>query len=513
MLDGRDITRWPPHRRGRRGARPHVPAHPRVRAADGARERRGGGARRRRRAARGARERADELLERLGLAGYADAPPSRSPTATSGGSAWRARWRPSPRFVLLDEPAAGLPEAEVPAFAEVVRSVRDDHGAGVLLIDHNMALIMDVCDRIQVLDQGRTLAEGTPAEIRAQPRRGRRVPRRERRCRDGADRLVARGARGALRRRARRARPDARGRAGGGRRPDRAERRGQVEDAARGHGRRPGRRRRGAPRRHSRSSAAARGHRARGRGARARGPAHLRRADRRGEPPARPRRPARRGGAAEHSSAPRSSSRRARVPSGGRRARSRAASSSSSRSRARSSPSPTCCCSTSRRSASRRAIVDASSRRSRRSASAASPSCSPSSGPSARWRSPTARYVLANGAARLTLGPETRATPTALAAYLLTLASSRRWQTLADASRWAALYALMAVGIGLVFGVLRLVNFAYGQLVMAGAYALAFASQQAGRSGRSCSASWSSLRCRSEWTGSSSGRCAPSRRR
>ncbi len=51
------------------------------------------------------------------------------------------------------------------------------------------------------------------------------------------------------------------------------------------------------------------------------------------------------------------------------------------------------------------------------------------------------------------------------------------WQTLADALALGAVYALMAVGIGLVFGVLRLVNFAYGQLVMAGAYALAFASQ------------------------------------
>ena len=50
------------------------------------------------------------------------------------------------------------------------------------------------------------------------------------------------------------------------------------------------------------------------------------------------------------------------------------------------------------------------------------------------------------------------------------------WQTLADAIGLGAIYALMAVGIGLVFGVLRLVNFAYGQLVMAGAYALAFGS-------------------------------------
>jgi ABC-type branched-subunit amino acid transport system ATPase component len=59
-----------------------------------------------------------------------------------------------------------LPEAEVPEFAEVVRSLRDEHEAGVLLIDHNMALVMGVCDRVQVLDQGRTLAEGAPAEIR-----------------------------------------------------------------------------------------------------------------------------------------------------------------------------------------------------------------------------------------------------------------------------------------------------------------------------------------------------------
>ncbi|MDQ3778173.1 MAG: ABC transporter, partial [Actinomycetota bacterium] len=72
-----------------------------------------------------------------------------------------------PRFILMDEPAAGLPEAEVPEFASVVRSVRDDHEAGVLLIDHNMALVMNVCDRIVVLDRGRTLADGTPGEIRA----------------------------------------------------------------------------------------------------------------------------------------------------------------------------------------------------------------------------------------------------------------------------------------------------------------------------------------------------------
>ena len=66
----------------------------------------------------------------------------------------------------MDEPAAGLHEAEIPAFAAVVRFVHTEFGAGVLLIDHNVALIMDVCDRVHVLDRGPTLAEGTPAEIR-----------------------------------------------------------------------------------------------------------------------------------------------------------------------------------------------------------------------------------------------------------------------------------------------------------------------------------------------------------
>ena len=71
-----------------------------------------------------------------------------------------------PRFVLLDEPAAGLHEGEVEEFAGVIHRVRDERGAGVLIIDHNIGLILEVCDRIHVLDEGRTLAAGTPAEIR-----------------------------------------------------------------------------------------------------------------------------------------------------------------------------------------------------------------------------------------------------------------------------------------------------------------------------------------------------------
>ena len=71
--------------------------------------------------------------------------------------------------MLLDEPAAGLNEDEVGAFAGTIRLVRNERRAGVLLIDHNVPLVLGVCDRIHVLDQGVTLAEGTPVEIRNHP--------------------------------------------------------------------------------------------------------------------------------------------------------------------------------------------------------------------------------------------------------------------------------------------------------------------------------------------------------
>lgn len=71
-----------------------------------------------------------------------------------------------PHFVLLDEPAAGLNEAESDALLGVIRLVRDRLGAGVLVVDHDLRLIMRVAERIHVLNEGRTLAEGTPQEVR-----------------------------------------------------------------------------------------------------------------------------------------------------------------------------------------------------------------------------------------------------------------------------------------------------------------------------------------------------------
>jgi ABC-type branched-subunit amino acid transport system ATPase component len=71
-----------------------------------------------------------------------------------------------PHFVLLDEPAAGLNEVESDALLGVIRLVRERLGAGVLVIDHDLRLIMRVAERIHVLNEGRTLAEGTPQDVR-----------------------------------------------------------------------------------------------------------------------------------------------------------------------------------------------------------------------------------------------------------------------------------------------------------------------------------------------------------
>ncbi len=164
-LDGEDVTGWPPHRRGRAGLA-RTFQHSRAFRGLSVRENvevaaLGVGA-----SGREARRRADELLALLGLDAYADVPAAALAHGDERRLGVARALATGPRYVLMDEPAAGLPEAEVPEFAAVVRAVRDEHEAGVLLIDHNMALIMDVCDRIQVLDQGRTLAEGTPSEIR-----------------------------------------------------------------------------------------------------------------------------------------------------------------------------------------------------------------------------------------------------------------------------------------------------------------------------------------------------------
>ena len=164
-LRDREITRWSANRRARSGLT-RTFQHSRSLRALSVRENVEVAALGVGTGTREARRRAQELLDRLGLTHLADVPAGSLAQGDERRLGVARALVTEPDFVLMDEPAAGLPEAEVPEFAEVVRSVRDDYRAGVLLIDHNMALVMGVCDRIHVLDQGRTLAAGTPEEIR-----------------------------------------------------------------------------------------------------------------------------------------------------------------------------------------------------------------------------------------------------------------------------------------------------------------------------------------------------------
>ena len=72
-----------------------------------------------------------------------------------------------PRFLLLDEPAAGLNEQESAELARTIVRLRDALGCGVLLVEHDMSVIFEVCEEIQVLDSGKTIALGDPDVIRA----------------------------------------------------------------------------------------------------------------------------------------------------------------------------------------------------------------------------------------------------------------------------------------------------------------------------------------------------------
>jgi len=165
VLEEIDVTRWSAHRRGHHGlSRTFQHSH----AFRGLTVREnvevsalGVGA-----SGRTAGRRAGELLGLLGLAEHADHPASDLSHGDERRLGVARALATDPRYVLMDEPAAGLPEAEVPRFASAVNAVRD-RGAGVLLVDHNVALVLDVCERVHVLDQGATLAEGTPAEIRS----------------------------------------------------------------------------------------------------------------------------------------------------------------------------------------------------------------------------------------------------------------------------------------------------------------------------------------------------------
>ncbi len=75
-----------------------------------------------------------------------------------------------PRLLLLDEPAAGMNPTEKDELMKLIRFIRDRFGLAILLVEHDMKVVMGICERIHVLEYGRKIAEGTPSEIRGDPK-------------------------------------------------------------------------------------------------------------------------------------------------------------------------------------------------------------------------------------------------------------------------------------------------------------------------------------------------------
>ncbi|NTU59773.1 MAG: ABC transporter ATP-binding protein [Deltaproteobacteria bacterium] len=120
-------------------------------------------------AERKGRETALRDLEFVGIAGAADARVEDLPYGVQKKVEIARALASEPKLLLLDEPAAGLNEAETVELMGVVRRIRDELGITVLLVEHNMQLVMGISDRICALNFGVVLGEGKPEEIRAHP--------------------------------------------------------------------------------------------------------------------------------------------------------------------------------------------------------------------------------------------------------------------------------------------------------------------------------------------------------
>ncbi len=123
-----------------------------------------------RRAEREKSERAAEILASFGLADRAASLTGELSTGMRRICDLAATVAASPSLVLLDEPTAGLAQREAEAFAPLVRDLRDRHGCSLLIVEHDMPILMSLCDRIYCLEEGQVIAEGTPEQILANAR-------------------------------------------------------------------------------------------------------------------------------------------------------------------------------------------------------------------------------------------------------------------------------------------------------------------------------------------------------
>lgn len=116
------------------------------------------------------REFAIELLEIFDLARFKDEGGTSLPYGSQRRLEIVRALATRPKLVLLDEPAAGMNPAEAEDLMALIRKIRDRYGLTILLVEHNMKVVMGVCERIQVVDYGKTIALGLPEEIKNNPK-------------------------------------------------------------------------------------------------------------------------------------------------------------------------------------------------------------------------------------------------------------------------------------------------------------------------------------------------------
>jgi branched-chain amino acid transport system ATP-binding protein len=170
-LDGHDISRLPPHRRAKRGVArtfqrlelfTSLSVRDNVRVAGEIRNGWAAGPR------LNAAAETERVLALVGLAGVADREVSELPTGQARRVELARALMIHPTVLLLDEPAAGQTEQETIEFGRLARALAAD-GLAVCLVEHDMSLVMNVCETIHVLDMGRLIATGTPDAVRADP--------------------------------------------------------------------------------------------------------------------------------------------------------------------------------------------------------------------------------------------------------------------------------------------------------------------------------------------------------
>jgi branched-chain amino acid transport system ATP-binding protein len=169
-LDGKDLLRVRPHNIVRHGiARTfqNVVLFPRMTVLENVLV--GEHSRMRPFSERSGRAAALETLEYLKLDALAERPAAGLPFGTLKRIDLARALASKPRLLLLDEPAAGLNHEEVQELSSLIRAIRKDFELAILLVEHHMNLVMSVCERVTVLSFGEKIAEGTPAEVQADP--------------------------------------------------------------------------------------------------------------------------------------------------------------------------------------------------------------------------------------------------------------------------------------------------------------------------------------------------------